>query len=162
MCIRDRLYTDFFKLANTLNEICMIANSDIWLYKIYREQISYINSNPNTIYALTRHEQDMTCYLIDNYCGSHDAFIFKSPINTNILDSIKIKQNLWGSENVVIQELEKYDYKVRNPCKSTIIVHEHKSQLREKNRGGVYHLLSNELADSVRNKHVCNQVPPSY
>ena len=97
-------YSDLFYFANYLNnEICMVTNSDIWIKEI--KDFSIFNklksNNGKTALALSRHEHDMSCPMIDNFCGSHDAFIFTSPISQNIIDSCDHPQNLLGAENVV-------------------------------------------------------------
>ena len=40
------------------------------------------------------------------------------------------KQNLWGSEHIIMYELHKLGYKLYNPAKQMITVHEHKSHIR--------------------------------
>lgn len=128
------LYSDLFKYANSLNnEICMIINSDIWLHSIENINILKLLDN-NNIFSLTRYEHDFTCPLIDKYNGSHDAFLFKSPINVDLLKYIQHKQNVLGSENVVLYELERLKYKIYNPCIQIKIIHEHLSEVRDDNR----------------------------
>ena len=129
------LYSDLFQYANTLpNEICMISNSDIWLKEIKKDYlINTLQQKHNIVYSLTRHEHDNSCPLIDNYLGSHDVFMFKSPINSNIIKRINHPQNVWGSENVLLYELQKFA-RIYNPCRSIIIVHEHKSGERNDDR----------------------------
>ena len=129
------LYSDLFQYANTLpNEICMISNSDIWLKEIKKDYlINTLQQQHNIVYSLTRHEHDNSCPLIDNYLGSHDVFMFKSPINSNIIKRINHPQNVWGSENVLLYELQKFS-RIYNPCRSIIIVHEHKSGERNDDR----------------------------
>ena len=133
---KQPLYSDLFLYCNNMkNKICMIINSDIWLHSINHNIFNKLKDNKNKmVFSLTRHEYDMSCPLIDNYEGSHDAFIFISPINNKIIKHVKHKQNIWGSENVVLYELNKLNYKIYNPCKKIIIIHEHKSELREPNR----------------------------
>ena len=131
---RQPFYSDLFEYANLLeNEICMICNSDIWLSNIENNILINILNN-NLIYSLTRHENDLSCPLINDYRGSHDAFIFKSSLTNDIIKHLKFYQNIWGSENVVLYELKKYGYKILNPCKQIIIIHEHKSNIRNQNR----------------------------
>lgn len=138
------LYSDLFKYSLSLeNRICMIANSDIWLHSI--KNIAFINRllqektmdrhvkivRNGRILALTRHEHDLSCPLIDNFSGSHDAFIFNSPIDKDLIDNIKHKQNLLGAENRLLYFLKKLGYKFSNPCKNIVTVHEHGSYFRK-------------------------------
>jgi len=142
---KQPLYSDLFEYAfnNLKNEICMISNSDIYLHEC---DIDCLNRLDNNIFALTRYEYDMSSPLIDIYQGSHDVFIFRSPLNIN-LDNIKHVQNVWGSENSVIDNLCNHGYKVFNPCYQIKIVHLHKSELRNGDRiripGGIYLISPN-------------------
>ncbi len=134
---RQPLYSDLFTYCNTLEDkICMIINSDIWLHSIYDINIfdKLKENKQKTVFSLTRHEHDFSCPLINEYQGSHDTFIFISPIDNQIIKHIKHKQNVWGSENVLLYELNKINYKLYNPCKKIIIVHEHKSEDRDEDR----------------------------
>lgn len=139
MIIRNKqpLYSDFFEYANAYlkNKICMITNSDIYLNSVQKDLINYLEKKSNVLYALTRHEHDLSCKLIDKYQGSHDSFIFKAPlIADNFIENIKITQNNWGSEAKVLQELYKNNIKIYNPCRQIVIVHLHKSDIREGDR----------------------------
>jgi len=131
------LYADMFIYANTLppGTLCIISNSDIWIKSIENVSLlSYLQQKEALMYAITRYEHDMTCPLIDTYRGSHDAFIFKLPINESIIKHIKFPQNVWGSENVLLYEVNKLKYTILNPCKQIQIVHEHKSNERNPGR----------------------------
>lgn len=120
------LYSDLFNYANEnlKNEICLITNGDISLQTSIEPKFIYLLKN-NYIFALTRYEQDKTSLLISDYDGSHDMFIFKSPLNKGIERLIQHKQNIWGSENRVIDILFSYKYKLINPCFQIKIVHHH-------------------------------------
>ena len=125
------LYSDFFEYANKLKgKICMISNSDIWLKNVDLDLIKLIQTKDKLMYALTRHESDGTCPLIDKYWMSHDSFIFKSPINYNIQGGMNHIQNKLGSENIIIIGLRKLGYRLFNPCKDIVIIHEHASGIR--------------------------------
>jgi hypothetical protein len=135
-------YSDLFSYANTLEgKQCMISNSDIWLHP--SSNINIIKrANDKIIYSLTRYEYDMSKPEISNYRGSHDSFIFTSPLNNDIIKHVNHHQNILGSENVVLFELKKYGYDIQNPCFDIITVHEHKSEIRDyagerMNRGGL-------------------------
>ena len=72
-------YKELFRVASEFdNKIICICNSDI---EFDIPNIAILNKlKDNMCYFLTRHESDNTHPLIDNYGGSHDAFIFKSDI----------------------------------------------------------------------------------
>ena len=124
------LYSDLFNYANKeLNDkICMVTNSDIYLHKCDIEILNKLNE-PNVVFAMTRYEHDLSCLQIYRFYGSHDSFIFKSPINIDI-DCIQHNQNVLGSENVVCYELRKNNNILFNPCYQIRIVHLHLSQVR--------------------------------
>ena len=91
----------------------MISNSDIWLKSVEDAKLlDYMRSQQSLMYSITRYEFDTTCPLIDTYRGSHDAFIFKSPVSETILKHIKFPQNVWGSENVLLYEINKLKYTI--------------------------------------------------
>ena len=152
-------YSDFFWYCNNnlKNEICMISNGDIWLKHIDHPLILNFLYQKEVVFALTRHEYDLSSPLITNYEGSHDIFMFipsrltlkasKFPPksykniyleNQNFYSQVNTKQNVWGSENLVIDALKNRNNKILNPCKNIIIIHEHKTQLRERSRTNVY------------------------
>ncbi len=113
----------------------MIMNSDIYPDRIDGMSLmEHLSENSNTIYALTRHEHDFSRRMIRRYRGSHDAFLFKSPVKRELLDKVGHPQNVWGSENVVLYELVTLNYDLANPCRRIIIVHEHASRIRESHR----------------------------
>ena len=112
----------------------MITNSDIYIAECDKTVLEKLNDN-NTVFALTRYEYDMSCPQITYFCGSHDCFIFKSPINfMNRINNINHVQHVWGSENVVLYELINNNIIIYNPCYQIKIVHLHRSELREIDR----------------------------
>lgn len=126
---KQPLYSDLFEYAinNLENKICMIANSDIYLYDCDIECLNNINNN---IFSLSRFENDLTCPIIDKKWGSYDAFIFKSPLNKSILESMKHKQNVAGSDDNIVNILVDNNYKLYNPAFQIKIVHLHESDYR--------------------------------
>ena len=135
---KQPMYSDLFTYAtqNLAGKFCMITNSDIYLNKFPSNLYKHLEDQ-NTVYALTRYEHDMSCPLIKKYqrCHSHDSFIFKSPLkNTDFISKIIHPQNVWGSENVLMTELNKCCIRIFNPCMQAVIVHLHKTELREHDR----------------------------
>ena len=122
------LYSDFFEYANTklVGKKCIIANTDIEIAFNFDFEVAQI-------YTLTRYEADGTKPQIDRYTRSHDCFIFTSPLNFD-LGKIRIHQNKWGSESVMIATLIEAGYRLSNPCLSLKIIHHHGSNIREANR----------------------------
>ncbi len=129
---KQPFYSDMFIYANEnlKDNICMISNSDIYIYEYDLDCLNKIDKN---IYTLTRHENDLSCPLIDEYRGSHDVFIFKSPINCDY-ERINHVQNVWGSENSVIDMLVETGNNLVNPCRQIKIVHLHTSGYRNEDR----------------------------
>jgi hypothetical protein len=126
-------YNDFFKyiIDNLKDNICMITNADIYLYECDLKLIQNLK-NEKLCYALTRYEHNMSHPLIDNYCGSHDSYIFNSKfINYKIINEhTNFYQNFPGIESHIIKNFCDSEVKVLNPCKQIKIVHLHKTQLR--------------------------------
>jgi hypothetical protein len=122
------LYSDMFEYAinNLKDSICMISNSDIYLYKC---DLNVLNKLENNIFSLSRHEDDFKCHVYG--CGSYDAFIFNPTyINKDILQNINHVQNIAGSDDNIINNLIDYGYNLYNPCFEIIIIHLHNSNLR--------------------------------
>jgi hypothetical protein len=149
---KQPLYSDLFQYANTLpNEICMICNGDIWIYNT--ELPFFFNAlNDNFVFALTRYEIDGSNPLIIRHLGSHDAFIFKSQLNPSLQKMVNHKQNIWGSENRVIDALVILKYKITNPCIQFKIIHEHdfkRPNRIEQNRPRLSHNNNNIIKPST-------------
>ena len=100
---KQPMYSDFFKYSfdNLKEEIIMISNSDIYLDKCDINILTKYILDNNNVFSLTRFENENYKPLIDNYEGSHDAYIFKSPLNNDIYIRSNFTQNNWGSENLV-------------------------------------------------------------
>jgi len=130
-------YEELFRVASKFdNKIICICNSDI---EFDIPNIDILNKLDDSCYFLTRHESDNNHPLIDNFGGSHDAFIFKSNI---LKDKIKNKdlsyidyiQNTPGIESLLtIFCIEKLNYKILNPCLEIKLIHHHKSAYRTYN-----------------------------
>lgn len=156
--------------SNLNNEYCCICNSDIELNIENIKIVEHLKNN-KLIYFITRHEHDMSCPLIDNFGGSHDAFIFHSDtmkknlnnINTNFINYI---QNTSGIEALLtIYFIEQLNYKILNPCYQIVLLHHHKSQVRLWNTGnqtipvGYTHPIPLKVNWGVHNKYIikpCN------
>jgi hypothetical protein len=126
-------YNDFFRyiLDNLKDTVCMITNSDIYLSNCDLNLIERVK-NEKICYALTRYEYDMSHPLINNYQGSHDCYIFNSSfIDENIINHhTDFYQNIPGIESQIVKNFCNFNFKVFNPCKQIIIVHLHKTNLR--------------------------------
>ena len=105
--------------------------SDIYLYECDIDCLIRLSDN---IFALTRHEHDLSKPLIDKRYGSHDAFIFNSPLDKKILVNLHHIQNVAGSDDSVVNNLVDNGYSLYNPCFQIKIVHLHKSELRTYNQ----------------------------
>ena len=129
------LYSELFGYGiNKLNgKICLVSNSDIFLYECNIAILNKLNE-PGVVFSLTRYEYNLSCPLIKEYGGSHDCFMFKSPLNKDLLQHIQHVQHHWNSEGVVLFELNRIGAKLYNPCHQIKIVHLHASNVREPNR----------------------------
>ena len=68
-------------IKNINNKIVCICNSDIEIFLINHKILNKLDDT--NCFFLTRHEDHNNKPLIDNYLGSHDAFIVKSDILKN-------------------------------------------------------------------------------
>ena len=130
---KQPLYSDLFKYANEnlQDKVCMISNSDIYLYECCLECFHKLENN---IYALSRYEHDFSCPQITNFQGSHDVFIFNSPVHIKNIEKMEHFQNIWGSENNVIDILVESGNNVLNPCYQIKTIHLHSFNYRNENR----------------------------
>lgn len=129
---KQPLYSDFFEYSNEKlkDKIVMITNSDIYLESSDNDKLNNFVKNEKNIFCLTRHEYDDSKPLIDNFCNSHDSFIFHSPLNVEIIEKSNFYQNILGAENVINYLLGKNNYKLYNPCFQFKIKHLHNSGVR--------------------------------
>lgn len=152
-------YTDFLQyiLTSLPNQICMIINSDIFLHEVDMQLINHLH-NHKLLYSITRHEYDMSCPLIHDYRGSHDAYLFHSSyLSKNIINKYTdYYQNLPGIETNIIKAFFDEGYKALNPCFQIKIVHLHKSQLRNHGKWIGLH----NYGDDIFLKKSCWFVPP--
>ena len=118
------------------NKNICICNSDIEINVSNTEIFNKLN---DSCYFLTRHESNNTRPLIDKFCGSHDAFIFKSNIlkkkvMNKDLSYIDYIQNTPGIEALLtIFFIEELKYNVLNPCYEIKLIHHHESAYRTYN-----------------------------
>lgn len=163
-------YPELFTYScNLKNIICCICNSDI---EFIIENINILQkvNNENIIYFITRHEYDDSSPLINNYEGSHDAFIFhsdtmKKNIENKDLNFINYKQNTMGIEALLtIYFIEQLKYTIFNPCFQIKLIHHHKSNVRIWNktlspRVGYTSLQQRPGSPGIHNKYMiypCN------
>ena len=131
-------HIDYFKYAinNLQNEICMVINSDIYLYEIDYKLLSRIKTD-KIAYAISTYEYDFSCPKITPYNGSHDGYIFNPTHIQYSLELIDFYPNTPGIETHIIKMLVDNGYKVFNPCYQIKIVHLHKSELRNYAQGWI-------------------------
>ena len=145
---KQPLYADFFQYANDAvkGKICMVTNSDIYIHSCEPRLLENLRDKP-MLYALTRHEYDMSCPLILDYHGSHDSFVFQSPLAISVV-GLYFPQNVWGSEHKLLTTIYNQNIQILNPCQQIKIVHLHKSQIREANRIWIsHHTKENKAGD---------------
>jgi hypothetical protein len=124
-------HSDYFNytVTNLKHEICMITNSDIYIHEINENLLLNIK-NDKIAYALSRYEWDMTSPQINNYLGSHDAYIFNPSYINNSCELIDYHPNIPGIETHIIKFFIENNYKVYNPCYQIKIIHLHMSNVR--------------------------------
>lgn len=131
-------HIDYFEYARTYlkGEICMIANTDIWLYQAPESVVMQVKNSP-IAYALSRYEHDMSCPQINYFWGSHDAYIFNPEHLTTSLELVDYYPNITGIETRIIKLLVDNHYKVYNPSYAIKIVHMHACNMRNYSSGWI-------------------------
>ncbi|CBH13238.1 hypothetical protein, conserved [Trypanosoma brucei gambiense DAL972] len=132
-------YADLFEHANKLlrGRLAMVCNADVYISQhgaAVRDLARLFDQGvPRVALALTRYESEnfMDAPLQDNYRGSHDAFVVRPPLEDSLLRSVKHPQNCYKAENVVLHELQRHGYMVKNPCRDFMLVHRHEADLRQ-------------------------------
>ena len=126
-------FKDFFAYAFQAleNKICMISNSDIYIDSCELPVIHKLGKDQ--VYALSRHEHNFAAPVITNYCGSHDSYLFQSPLSID-LEQFQFIQNVWGSDNKMCCSLYSQNIQIFNPCYQIRIVHLHSSGIRNPDR----------------------------
>ena len=83
--------------------------------------------------ALTRTEDENTLFapLIDDYRGSHDAFVFRAPMAPAVVAACDHPQNCYKAENIVVHELRRAGYRLANPCRRARVFHRHATDVRQ-------------------------------
>ena len=121
-------YSDLFEYANknitNPHDVAMVCNADIYLSDDFA-----LPAHGATC-ALTRWEAKDVSPLIENYQGSHDAFLFHPPLPQSFLDAVRHPQNAYKSENIVLHELQKIRV-VKNPCRTVRVYHKHDADFRQ-------------------------------
>lgn len=125
-----------------LHETSIIMNADIYLGKGF-DKLDPNILKQGTIYALTRHEDPerlKACPGVEEFCGnksiyigSHDAFVMHlvRPIPDKVIQIMKYRPNISGSENALIYMLEKHgQFRFKNPCSILHVIHHHCSTYR--------------------------------
>ena len=149
------LYSEMFEYAinNLKDEIVMICNSDIYLYKCDLNVLGKLNNN---VYALSRHERSLKCKVLG--WGSYDAFIFYPKyIDIKTPKQCEHKQNVAGSDDNIINILVDSGMTLYNPCFEIIILHLHDSELRtyksNKIANGKYFIKQAYLNDVYKDEY---------
>ena len=149
-------YAEFVKyIDNSIekNKIVCIMNSDIFMGSTTLEFIES-ELDYDTFISLTRHEYTEenhpvcnvhTCQLIYKYHGSHDAFIFKTPIPESYnYKYVDIPQNVGGSEAILMRSWFDTGKKLKNLCFDIPIYHMHRNNIYFKSYP---HLATHELCN---------------
>lgn len=112
-------------------ELCLVASADDYLADDVRVEYCELLPGSGKVFALTRHEADGCTPQLDVFRGSHDAFLFRSPLLRLNHSRFDFFQNDPGCENVIIAKLVEAGYHVSNPARRMRIMHLHTSEMRE-------------------------------
>ena len=155
-------YKDIFLTARQFRDkIICVCNSDI---ELSINNMSILHKlDDDTSFFITRHEHDNSKPLIENYCGSHDAFIFtgnslKKKILDKDLNNINYTQNTLGIESLLsLFFIEELKYKIYNPCYEIKLTHHHKTIYRTYNNNRVGYTSTykkDTIEDLIWNKYI--------
>ena len=125
--------------------VAIVTNGDIY----FDATLACIGHAPRTgmastvqpmIYALSRRHAKQCGFANDHkkifdlcstYVGSHDAFVFTTPVPPSVIANSNHTQNHYGAENIVIYEFRQANYQVRNPCTRIKAFHLHCTKDRD-------------------------------
>ena len=121
------------------NKWCIYMHADLYLNKVDSKTIEelYTKSDKN-VYALTAHhptncaKQGIKCGCTRQWFTKQglrtptiDGFIFKSPVNNELIDNVDHIIHRMGSENRMIAFFKKYGYSVTCPHMIFYTTHQH-------------------------------------
>jgi hypothetical protein len=123
-------YNDSIKFINKNleNNLCILANSDIYFDNSLEKLIEY--KMENKLFALLRYDLDSNgnYELFKRYNiprnDSQDSWIFKSPLNVD-LNNFDFSLGTLGCDSVFAQKIYEEGYKISNPSLDIISVHYH-------------------------------------
>jgi hypothetical protein len=117
------------------HRIVCIQNSDIYIDHGMSREFLESKLTYTTLIALTRHEHTdeshsecnvSTCRLIWDYMGSHDTFIFRTPIPEQFsVETLHYPQNVYGGETLFMKAWKDSGKELLNPCFDIRIFHRH-------------------------------------
>lgn len=144
-------------------KIVCIQNSDIYFGDSIDKQYLEQTVTDNTLVTLTRHEEqdtitsvkshsnicnETTCPLIWDYQGSHDSFLFRTPVPDNLpIESLSIPQNIFGGEAVFMKAWKDAGKQLLNPCFDIPVFHKHR-----------HHIYFKQY-DTIANGYLANASP---
>lgn len=116
-------------------KLVCIQNSDIYIDNTVSHEFLLQAARPDRLIALTRHEHTddahetctiSTCPLIWDYMGSHDTFLFHTPIPKDFpYSSLEYPQNVYGGETLFMKAWKDSGKTLYNPCFDIRIFHRH-------------------------------------
>lgn len=158
---KQPLYSDLVEYVQrniSPDTLVCITNSDVFLDPNTNLDIILREVDSNVFMALTRHEynddthstcNNTSCPLIYQYQGSHDGFIFKTPVPDNLnYEMISIPQNIYGAEAVFMRAWHDTGKVLKNFCFDIRLFHKHKN---------AFYLSS---YPTIANHTLCN-IPPT-
>ena len=134
-------YNNILEYASTYlkDKWCIYMHADLYLNTVEQSMIEELHSKPETnVYALTAHHP-INCNRRSIKCGctrqwftkqglrtpTIDGFIFKSPLNKELINSVDHIIHRMGSENRMIAYFKKYGYNITAPHMIFYTTHQH-------------------------------------
>lgn len=119
------------------NDYAILVNLDIFFDQSLLILKHRALLDKNIVLYLSRYEIDPSITNIGLQCsskydGSHDALIFRTPIENDLIKQFPHEIGTWHIEAKLIYEFLQKKYTVKNSCKSIRVWHLHSSQIRHR------------------------------
>ena len=132
-------FEEAFDFANRhlQNQLVVLANLDISFDETLKELAEMTYFPPRFSLFLSRYERPVNeaigigTQCGPKYIGSHDAFVFRSPLPQQLVDGCRgLPLGISGTENVAMWNFRNCGYQVENPCDRIKTWHNHRSGQR--------------------------------
>lgn len=129
----DKIF-EFASQSQFIGEIFIFLNLDIFFDESLAGLIRDSWLDYSRSYFLSRYEtvekENSVTQCSEEYIGSHDSIVFRSPLPKLLINRCQYQLGSWGIENRIMWEFNYFGIQVRNPCKSIRSWHLHNSKIK--------------------------------